>query len=346
MRYNFGNNFFQSEKLKPIENEDSQDESLLLTRLKDKAKLLEKLGGELPAELQEIIRDETNSKPSSPKVLSAMIVEPKPVGDIDDLLQEIEQKELPKVKTKTKLENLNEEAKTTDSAKSSPRSNGTVTPPREEVKPLFPSSKNIVDVPTTSLFPSVPVQENGIEKEVKENLVVAEKKGTNLYLMGAGEVIENTTRKKLRISNSVLPPKKVETPAYTTKYAQFIEGFTSERTGLGFSKEDTEEASPKNAISYGNGLMFTKGETLNEDKKDDELDDEVELVEAKLKYLSQLQPNPVSPVQEMVIQMQVCNLFLQIKFISFALKTFSNRNDQYKIFLIIMDRHKFIAKLG
>ncbi|XP_063826516.1 formin-binding protein 4-like [Ostrinia nubilalis] len=297
----------------PTENDDSQDESLLLTKLKDKAKLLEKLGGELPAELQEIIRSETNSKASSPLVVhegNDTETDSRSIGDIDDLLEQIEKKELPKVKNKIDI--FSEEVKTSDSARNSPRSNGNVSPSGDEIKPLFPSSKNIVDAPTTSLFPSsANIQENGIDKEVKENPIVTEKKGTNLYLMGAGENIENTSRKKLRISNSVLPPKKVETPAYTTKYSQFIEGFTSERTGLGFSKDDTEaDTSTKktNTISYGNGLMFTKGEILNEDKKDEDLDDMSELVESKLKYLNQLQPNPVSPVQEMMIQMQTLAL--------------------------------------
>lgn len=225
-------------------------------------------------------------------------------ANIDDLLEEIEKKELPKV---SKIKNLDifDEQRSNDaiSTKSSPR--GDVTPPTEP-RPLFPSSKHIDDLPVTppSVPPTLPLAE--IENEEKK-VDVIEKKGANLYLMDTEERRE-VGKKKLRISNSVLPDrtKKGEEPAYTTKYSQFIEGFSSERTGLGFSKEEDEVESPKNTISYGNGLMFTKGETLNEEKKDEDLDDLTELLEAKLKYLNQLQPCVLTPVQEMLIQMQVC----------------------------------------
>lgn len=289
---------------------------MLLTKLKDKAKLLEKLGGEIPVELQKIIEDETNAIPNSPK--SSEVSKSTMDTNIDDLLQEIERKELPKV-AKKKIDMFSDEMKSNaDSLHSSPRSNGIATPPpQDEVKPLFPSSKNIADIPTSSLFPSAAIsQENETVKEVKENPIVAEKKGVNLYLADSSEVTDGLKagRKKLRISNSVLPVKKPEMPSYTTKYAQSIDGFSSERTGLGF-KEDEVENAPKNTISYGNGLMFTKGETLNEDKKDEDLDDLTDLLEAKLKYLNQLQPGTITPVQEMMIQMQVIFIFLYLYYL-------------------------------
>lgn len=140
------------------------------------------------------------------------------------------------------------------------------------------------------------------EKERKENV----------YLMDTNEHLENVNKKKLRISNSVLPERKkekIELPSYTTKYSQFIEGFSNERTGLGFSKDEDNDNNPKNTINYGNGLTFTKGETLNEEKKDEDLDDLTDLVEAKLKFLNQLQPCVLTPLQEMLIQMQVIFLF-------------------------------------
>lgn len=259
---------------------------------------MEKLGGELPDELKMMIGDNhktvkssQNSEESAQKTA------------IDDLLEEIEKKELPKVKNV----DVFDEQKSQDSisAKSSPR--GEATPPPEP-KPLFPSIKLIDDLPATP--PSVPpTPPLAVEVENEEKKVdVTEKKGVNLYLLDSEERRENVGKKKLRISNSVLltDRKKGEEAPYTTKYSQFIEGFSSERTGLGFSKEEDDVESPKNTISYGNGLMFTKGETLNEEKKDEDLDDLTDLVEAKLKYLNQLQPCVLTPVQEMLIQMQVC----------------------------------------
>ncbi|XP_052755594.1 formin-binding protein 4-like [Galleria mellonella] len=297
-------------KAKPNEYE-SQDEKALLIKLKDKAKLLERLGGEIPSELQKIISDETKSV-SSPKYTEENSRDSKSTVDtnIDDLLEEIEKKELPKVKSKSGAIDIfdADSSSQVNSRRNSPKS-GECTPPLEEIKPLFPSAKAIA-AEITPLFPSaVNIQENGVEKEVKpDSPVPTEKKSTNLYLMDSNEPIENTSRKKLRISNSVLPERKKtvvsETPAYTTKYSEYIEGFSNERTGLGFSKEEESENSTKSTISYGNGLVFTKGETLNEDKKDDDLDDLTELVEAKLKYLNQVQPGQVTPVQEMLIQMQ------------------------------------------
>ncbi|KAI8422102.1 hypothetical protein MSG28_009990 [Choristoneura fumiferana] len=270
-----------------IENEDSQDESALFRRLKDKAKLLEKLGGEIPSELQKMIQEEP--KNSSPKIVDESSRDSSKL-DIDDLLSEIEQKELPKIKSK-KIDMFGEEQ--SNSGKNTP----TGTPPRE-FKPLFPSSKAIEEAPLPPLPPAN--IENGLDKTVSTE---AEKKPINVYLADS-EVKEN--RKKLRIDNSVLPDrKKSEVPAYTTKYSQFIEGFSSERTGLGF-KEDKESDSPKatSTINYGNGLTFTKGEVLNEDKKDEDLDEMSELVEAKLKFFNEVQPCPVGPVQEMLIQFQ------------------------------------------
>lgn len=296
------------------QNEPEDDESSLLTKLKDKAKLLEKLGGEIPVDLQKIIQDEP--KPQSPPASTAEISKDSTVTDtnIDDLLQEIEKKELPKIKSKGNIDMFGEEnyKSKESSARNSPKSIGDRTPPLEEFKPLFPSSNTVVEEleKPIALFPSattIIIQENGIDVKPKsETPPLVEKKGTNMYLMDANEVIENTNRKKLRISNSVLPErKKSELPSYTTKYSQFIEGFSSERTGLGFSKEEDETESPRNTVSYGNGLTFTKGEILNEDKKDEDLDDLTDLVEAKLKYLNQLQPSIITPVQEMLIQMQV-----------------------------------------
>lgn len=284
---------------------DIQEEEELLKRLKDKAKLLEKLGGEIPSELQQIIKEESLSNTASPKteVKEASV-------DIDDLLEEIEKKELPKVKCREKS------ISNTNSRNVSPSRSDSRTPPLEELKALFPNSGNGSQV--NSLFPSAanieskpnsrpetpPIVEK-VEKIPKENV----------YLMDSKEQKENVNKKKLRISNSVLPPKKiekVELPSYTTKYSQFIEGFSNERTGLGFSKEDGSESGTKSTatINYGNGLAFTKGETLNEEKKDEDLDDLTDLLEAKLKFLNQVQPNAISPVQEMVIQMQVNILIL------------------------------------
>ncbi|CAG9787585.1 unnamed protein product [Diatraea saccharalis] len=297
----------QIKKLKVNDNEDSQDESILLTKLKDKAKILEKLGGEIPVELQKIIQDETKSKSVSPNLIEENKNTKATIDtNIDDLLEEIEKKELPKVKTKTNLDTINETLPVSNP--NSPKLNGT--PPRE-VKPLFPSSDNITDEPTIppSLFPSAAnVIENSLEKQNKESTPATEKKNTNVYLMDAGEVIENIGRKKLRISNSVLPVKRSEPPpSYTTKYSQSIDSFSGERTGLGFSKEDEEDSSNNDtAVTYGNGLVFTKGETLNEEAKEEDLDDTASLLEEKLKYLTQIQPCTLSPIQEMMIQMQMC----------------------------------------
>ncbi|KAH9633827.1 hypothetical protein HF086_005461 [Spodoptera exigua] len=280
-------------------DDDSQDESTLFLKLKSQAKILEKLGGELPKDLKKIINDDPRSGSNTPKRDE---ISTKPSANIDDLLEEIEKKELPKV---SKLKNNNEgKLNGTVSAKNSPKRE--VTPPVVEVKPLFPSAsaRHLDEAPATppSLPPTPPLNE--IENE-DVRIEATEKKGVNLYLMDIEERRENVGKKKLRISNSVLPDrKKTEEPAYTTKYSQVIEGFSGERTGLGFSKEDEDHESPKNTINYGNGLMFTKGETLNEDKKDEDLDDLTDLVEAKLKYLNQVQPCVLTPVQEMLIQMQ------------------------------------------
>lgn len=287
------------------DDNDSQDEMCLLKKLKDKAKLLEKLGGELPSELQKIIKDEARSNNASPKTETSVAD-----LDIDDLLKEIEKTELPKVvKSKGKVDDKPKSS--ANSLSNSPKS-GDRTPPLEELKALYPTNGPI------SLFPSAAnIDESKTDdKVIKETPVaVAEKdKKENVYLMNIDEPIENVGRKKLRISNSVLPERKKEkseVPAYTTKYSQFIEGFSSERTGLGFSKEEDGGGSPKNTISYGNGLTFTKGETLNEEKKDDDLDDLTELLEAKLKFLNQLQPSTLAPLQEMFIQMQVSVLLLK-----------------------------------
>ncbi|CAH2084403.1 unnamed protein product [Euphydryas editha] len=278
-------------------DDDSQDEMCLLKKLKDKAKLLEKLGGELPSELQKIIKDDVRSNNASPRTETTVAD-----LDVDDLLKEIEKTELPKVvKSKNKIDDKPKSS--TNSISNSPKS-GDRTPPLEELKALYPNNGSI------TLFPSAAnIDESKADvKTTTETPVTIEKdKKENVYLMNIDEPIENVGRKKLRISNSVLPERKKEKselPAYTTKYSQFIEGFSNERTGLGFSKEDDGGGSPKNTISYGNGLTFTKGETLNEEKKDEDLDDLTELLEAKLKFLSQLQPCALSPLQEMLIQMQ------------------------------------------
>ncbi|KAJ2951290.1 hypothetical protein O0L34_g5692 [Tuta absoluta] len=304
----------EEEKKSPKANdtEDSEDESLLLIKLKDKAKLLEKLGGEIPSELKEMIKD-------APKVKTPPAENDKE-ADIDDLLAEIEKKELPKVKAK-KIDIFDEASN--DSAKVS---RGTPTPPRcsetpplEELKTLFPSAKTITNEPDdkpVSLFPSaanivmeasIEIQENGVDKPTNKTDTpppLPEKK-PNIYLSDSNS-LPSTSRKKFRISNSVLPERpKPEPVSYTTKYSSHIEGFSSERTGLGFSKDDEMDSTKdKETVSYGKGLMFTKGEVLNEDKKDEELDDMVDLVEAKLKFLNQVQPSMVTPVQEMLIQMQ------------------------------------------
>lgn len=290
-------------KTKSSDTEDSNDESLLLTKLKDKAKLLEKLGGELPSGLQKIIEEETIALNKSPKLKDIKSTE----DNIDELLNEIETKELPKVKTTKKIDMFDEaDAKYNDSLKGSPESRD-VTPPIEQ-KPLFPSIKNIsVEQPQNpcSIVNNEEVNTTESEEKIDISSSLVEKKGANLYLMGNSEPIENVSRKKLRLSNSVLPErKKNETPSYTTKYSEHIEGFSNERTGLGFTKDEDTEGSVKNTISYGNGLTFTKGETLNEEKKDEDLDNLTDLVEAKLKYLNQLQPCLITPVQEMLIQMQ------------------------------------------
>ncbi|XP_060801453.1 formin-binding protein 4 isoform X2 [Amyelois transitella] len=293
-----------------VNDEDMQDDDTLLKRLKDKARLLEKLGGEIPSELQKIIEAETRSRTASPRYLEENSRDSKIDTNIDELLDEIEKKELPKVKSKSKTDTFSNPSSQSNSQRNSPKSNnGDCTPPLEDsMKPLFPCSKNIDD---TALFPSTAnIKEEKVieEKELKTEPVI-EKKAGNMYLMDSSEPIENVNRKKLRISNSVLPERKktepVATPAYTTKYSQHIEGFSSERTGLGFTKEEDSPPAPKNTITYGNGLLFTKGEVLNnEAKQDSELDEHTDLVEAKLKYLNSLQVSSLSPVQEMLIQMQ------------------------------------------
>ncbi|KPI95943.1 Formin-binding protein 4 [Papilio xuthus] len=286
----------EPEKKSPvsIDNEDSQDEISLLKKLKDKAKLLEKLGGELPSELQQIIKDETNL--SSTASLSS--VDNKNI-DIDDMLEEIEKTEFLKTKPK-------ETKSSKSSVHNSPRSDGHRTPPLEELKTLFPSTKNHTDEPIP-LFPSVAnFEETSNSKPPSPEQKPAPEKKENMYLMDVNEPIENVGRKKLRISNSVLPERKIEKsepPAYTTKYSQYIEGFSDQRTGLGFKEEDKCD-SPKNTINYGNGLTFTKGETLNEGKQEEDLQDLTDLIGAKLRYLNELQPCVVTPVQEMLIQLQ------------------------------------------
>ncbi|XP_063362898.1 formin-binding protein 4-like [Cydia amplana] len=266
-----------------VENDDSLEEKTLFMRLKEKAKLLEKLGGEIPTELQKMIKDDT--KVASPKFVDETSRDSK-IDNIDDLLDEIEKKELPKVKSK-KTDLFGEDS---NSGKNTPVG----TPPRE-VKPLFPSSKAIEETPPLPPVPAATVFENGVEKpEVPEKKV-------NLYL---ADTVVKENRKKLRIDNSILPErKKTEVPAYTTKYSQYIEGFSSERTGLGF-KEDGIESPKVATVSYGNGLSFTKGEVLNEDTRDEDLDAMSDLVEAKLKFLNEVQPCQVPPVQEMLIQWQ------------------------------------------
>ncbi|CAG9562810.1 unnamed protein product [Danaus chrysippus] len=264
-------------KLAQKSENDCPEEKVLLRKLKDKAKLLEKLGGELPSDVQEIIKDDMRSL-DSPR-------SDKDVTDIDVLLEEIEKKELPKVKPKR-----NEGG--SKSGSNSPRDKVL-----DDTEP-----KNTSNGP--SLFPSAAfIDKNSIDKDTP---ATDNQKKENLYLMNT-DAIDNVNRKRLRISNSVLPDRKrdkVEIPTYTTKYAQFVEGVSSERTGLGFSKDEECTESPKNTISYGNGLTFTKGEILNEEKKDEDLDDLTELVEAKLKFLSQIQPYTLTTVQEMMIQMQ------------------------------------------
>ncbi|XP_032516388.2 formin-binding protein 4-like [Danaus plexippus] len=266
-------------KLAQKSENDCPEEKVLLRKLKDKAKLLEKLGGELPSDVQEIIKDDMKAV-DSPK-------SDKDVTDIDVLLEEIEKKELPKVKPKTNEGGCK-------SGSNSPRDKTT---PSDDAEP-----KNTPNGP--SLFPSAAfIDKNSIDKDTPP---IDNQKKENLYLMNT-ETVDNVNRKRLRISNSVLPDRKrdkVEIPTYTTKYAQFVEGVSSERTGLGFSKDEECTENPKNTISYGNGLTFTKGETLNEEKKDEDLDDLTDLVEAKLKFLSQIQPYTLTTIQEMMIQMQ------------------------------------------
>ncbi|CAH4036748.1 unnamed protein product [Pieris brassicae] len=254
----------QTKSTSKADDEDGQEEDELLKQLKDKAKLLEKLGGDIPSELQKILKED--SRTDSPKSTKDL--------DIDELLQEIEKKELPKM---AKIDSL-EKNGASDSPK--PRQPEEL---QENGPALFPSAINITKDP----IPPPPSSDQ------------AEEKKANIYLSNAAE-----PRKKLRISNSVLPKtQRIEVPEYTTKYSEFIEGFSSERTGLGFGKDEAAEGgTAKDAINYGNGLSFTRGEVLNE--KDEVLDDLAELVEAKLKYLSQVQPSSLTPLQEMTVQMQ------------------------------------------
>lgn len=229
--------------------------------------------------------------------------------DIDDLLEEIEKKELPKLTNARRIDMFDEDSKGSNgSPRNSPRSgiqtpkSGTNTP----IQALFPSSKNIDEsTGSTLLFPSATAIPDKSEETEKDTKPEPPESKANVYLSDPSEPVEKP-RKKLRISNSVLPErKKAEPVSYTTKYSHHIEGFSTERVGLGFTKEEEEVPKTVNTISYGKGLMFTKGETLNEEKKDEDLDDLTELLEAKLKYLNQLQPGAVAPVQEMMIQMQV-----------------------------------------
>ncbi|GBP53844.1 hypothetical protein EVAR_42564_1 [Eumeta japonica] len=315
-----------SDAIEIPENEDAQDDEVLFEKLKDKAKLLEKLGGELPNELKNLIKDEKQSGGMSPDITTKIDEtsrDSKSTIDtnIDDLLEEIEKKEMPKKvlsKDKVKIDIFGDdncEAKSRRGSSEEDKNENN----SQEIKSLFPSSKNINEEPIPKvLFPiSANIEQNGtVGNHTKTELtksVVEEKKGANLYIMDSSEVVDHTIRKKLRISSSVLPEKKKsEVPTYTTKYSQFIEGVSSVRTGLGFNEnDDTEMELSDRTVNYGKGLVFTKGETLNEEKKVTEeteksdLDDTMDLLDAKLKYLCQQQTYPMSPIQEMMVQLQI-----------------------------------------
>ncbi|CAH2047702.1 unnamed protein product, partial [Iphiclides podalirius] len=303
--------------------EDSQDEGLLLMRLKDKAKLLERLGGELPAELRQMFKDDTGSAAASPK--SAEDAAAKISPDIDDLLQEIEKKEFAKTKQETEKEfskpktaDSNERSDFKDpksnlsSVANSPRSDGHRTPPLEELKALFPIVKSVAEpvagakvvAEPVALFPSANNAELVAESK-PPSPVKPEKK--NIYLTDVGEKSES--RKRPRISNSVLP--------YTTRYAH-VEGPAEPRTGLGFGT-DVEGArvpsaeSAVSTVSYGGGLTFTRGGTLNgggsepaepaEPAAPDE-PDEPALLETRLGQLCDMQPAVVPQLQRMLIELQ------------------------------------------
>lgn len=310
---------FQNKKPSTLNDaDDSQDESLLLRRLRDKAKLLERLGGELPSELQQMIKDESNSTAASPK-LGEDGAKAKTL-DIDDLLEEIEKKEFAKAKPQAKddcKDPKDSNSKSNlSSVANSPRSDGNRTPPLEELKVLFPAAKNVAE-PVAALFPSAATSD---EPAAKPPSPAKPEKKENIYLMNSAEPLENTNRKRLRISNSVLPERRTEAPAYTTRYAHSADGFI-ERTGLGFSAEEDAVASPKDTVSYGNGLTFTKGGTLNgeppqpaqpvqtpqpvESAESGEMD-EPETLESRLSQLCEMQPAVVPELQRMLIQLQVC----------------------------------------
>ncbi|CAB3258984.1 unnamed protein product [Arctia plantaginis] len=252
---------------------ESQDENTLMKRLKDETKLLEKLGADIPKKVQQLIQEEIGSDYAASKSRGSS----KSRTNIDECLDRVEKKELPKYS----------EAKIKDtkniSAKTSHKRDGT---PPIEPRHLFPIFQNIKETP-------IPRETDNEERKVD----IAKNKTVNLYLSD----IKTANKKKLRLSNEVLPKKE---PAYTTKYSKHIEGYSNERVGLGFVTDENNAETTKNTINYEKGLVFTKGETLNEEKEDKDLNDLIDMVEKKLKYLNQIHPSKVTPTQEMLIQMQ------------------------------------------
>lgn len=236
--------------------------------------------------------------------------------NVDELLEEIERTELKKKSKDVKIDMFTDDnVENLENGENNGNSPLTVDKSSSnDIKPLFPSVKAMGEGDTAkSLFPSaVNIVENGEKaKEVSDNKEEIKDKKINKYSTEGEEHREITTKKKFRISNSVLPKKTSDVPSYTTKYSHYIDGFSNGRTGLGFNEngdntEDSED-SGKEAVAYGGGLMFTKGETLNEEKKEDlsDIEESVDLLEAKLRFLNEQQTRALSPVQEMIVQMQV-----------------------------------------
>lgn len=307
-----------------IKNDDDLEAENLEELIEAKSKLLKKLGELVPDEIKYLVGSPKSGSQSGSGGQSPVKAPHTPPGspppaknhtaldmDVDDLIAQIE-KEQP-----IDQPTISSDASETMEYPSNKSADETSEPKPEVLpfKPLFPSVKNIEEIPIISTIQdyvkldehideesiaqeSINSNEN-IENKVTPIEPVSEIKVFNKYEPAEGGIENSAFKRKRRIALDVLPAKKLApnneevNPAgpsgpplkpdlsYTTKYAQNFET-CGERMGLGFQPDLNERdfnapSTKKNTYSnFKKGnIMFHKGETMVPPVKEIEVEKEV-----------------------------------------------------------------------
>lgn len=267
------------------EKVDGEDEKKLLKILKNKTKLLKKLGGEIPSDVKKLINEEPNSANASLGINSR--ISENSSAPNSNLLQEIQKTQLKRNRkygthdTNTGKD-VGKNSKTT--GKSAPNDD----------KPLLPSSKALTERERTEhLLLSTINKDKNVRKykDFSDNNLKDKKNGK--------EDNEIINRNKL---DSPILRKKLDALSNKRKYSHDVGGISNERAGLRFSENNENKDEP---VNFDKNTRDRKKTSDDDNKDESELKEIVYVLETKLKLLGERQMYMPSPVQEMTIQMQV-----------------------------------------